>query len=95
MNGSMYAFLIFRLTKQPLYIQDRDNNATTDVYIQEGAYFPLRFFSLRLVLMPQLMDLVNTYLPEIIWSDGDWEQNSTYWHSTDFLAWLYNDSPVK
>jgi len=31
----------------------------------------------------------------VIWSDGDWEANETYWKSKEFLAWLYNDSPVK
>ncbi|EFA85298.1 hypothetical protein PPL_02299 [Heterostelium album PN500] len=30
-----------------------------------------------------------------VWADGDWEQNSTYWKSTDFLAWLYTNSSVK
>jgi len=38
---------------------------------------------------------VNNYKPEIIWSDGDWEAPDTYWDSMNFLAWLYNDSPVK
>lgn len=26
---------------------------------------------------------------------SDWEANSSYWKSTTFLAWLYNNSPVK
>jgi alpha-L-fucosidase len=45
--------------------------------------------------LPQVKDLVNTYQPEILWADGDWEMTSTEWKSTEFLAWLYNDSPVK
>ena len=46
-------------------------------------------------MLPELMDLVNSYQPDVIWSDGDWEAEPDYWGSKDFLAWLYNDSPVK
>ncbi|OQP40061.1 alpha-L-fucosidase [Niastella yeongjuensis] len=46
-------------------------------------------------MMPQLKDLVNRYKPDIIWPDGEWEHPSETWKSTQFLAWLYNESPVK
>nr|ACI01844.1 putative alpha-L-fucosidase-like protein [Ceratitis capitata]ACI01845.1 putative alpha-L-fucosidase-like protein [Ceratitis capitata] len=39
-------------------------------------------------------ELVQQYLHEIIWSDGDWEAPAKYWRSEEFIAWLYKDSPV-
>uniref|UniRef100_A0A5S6QCI3 Putative alpha-L-fucosidase n=1 Tax=Trichuris muris TaxID=70415 RepID=A0A5S6QCI3_TRIMR len=65
-----------------LYIQDKANKFKTKTYVKK-------------VMMPQLMEIVNDYKPDILWSDGDWEAPDSYWNSTEFLAWLYNSSPVK
>ncbi|CAH1777645.1 unnamed protein product [Owenia fusiformis] len=46
------------------------------------------------VSLPQLRELVMNYEPDIVWTDGD-SGPYWYWKSTEFLAWLYNDSPVK
>jgi alpha-L-fucosidase len=46
-------------------------------------------------MIPQMKDLVNRYQPDVVWTDGEWDHPSETWKSTEFLAWLYNDSPVK
>lgn len=46
-------------------------------------------------MIPQMKDLVTRYKPDILWTDGEWEKTSSSWKSEQFLAWLYNDSPVK
>ena len=46
-------------------------------------------------MIPQMKDLVTRYSPDIFWTDGEWEKPSSEWQSEKFLAWLYNESPVK
>jgi alpha-L-fucosidase len=46
-------------------------------------------------MLPQMKDLVTRYSPDIVWTDGEWDHPSETWRSTEFLAWLYNESPVK
>ncbi|XP_067673730.1 alpha-L-fucosidase-like [Haliotis asinina] len=66
----------------PYFLEDQKNGFTTQDFIKYKT-------------MPELYELVNMYKPEVIWSDGEWLANSSYWNSTEFIAWLYNDSPVK
>ncbi|KAB0797377.1 hypothetical protein PPYR_08371 [Photinus pyralis] len=66
----------------PLYLSDKGSNFTKNNFVSQK-------------VIPEMMELVQDYTPDVIWSDGDWEANDTYWKSTEFLAWLYNESPVK
>ncbi|PSN44927.1 hypothetical protein C0J52_15007 [Blattella germanica] len=66
----------------PLYIEDKNNGYQTQRFVDQKT-------------MPELYELIENYKPEVIWSDGEWEASDEYWKSKDFIAWLYNDSPVK
>ncbi|XP_072028820.1 alpha-L-fucosidase-like [Amphiura filiformis] len=66
----------------PLYLEDKKNGFKTNTFVEQ-------------VSQPELHEIVTAYKPEVVWSDGDQEAPDTYWNSTGFLAWLYNDSPVK
>lgn len=46
-------------------------------------------------MIPQMKDLITRYKPDILWTDGEWDHPSEKWKSTEFLAWLFNESPVK
>ncbi|XP_018301423.1 alpha-L-fucosidase-like [Mycetomoellerius zeteki] len=66
----------------PLYIADKSNNFTTDKFVTQK-------------VIPELHELIETYKPDIVWSDGEGETTDSYWKSKEFLAWLYNESPVR
>ena len=44
---------------------------------------------------PQMKELINNYRPDVFWTDGEWDAPAETWKSQEFLAWLYNESPVK
>ena len=44
---------------------------------------------------PQMKELINTYKPDVFWTDGDWDASDEVWKSKEFLQWMYNESPVK
>lgn len=66
----------------PMYISDKNS------------LFQNREFSVNKAI-PEMKELIEKYKPLVLWSDGDWEASDEYWQSKEFLAWLYNESPVK
>ncbi|CAG2171462.1 unnamed protein product [Oppiella nova] len=67
----------------PLYLKDKGNKWQTNEFVRNK-------------ISPEMVELVNLYKPDLIWSDGAFDgAPDSYWNSTEFLAWLYNDSPVK
>jgi len=65
----------------PLYLQDRLNNFTTNNFVPQ-------------VVDRQRYDLVMRYKPILWHEDGAWMAPMTYWKSREFLDWLITDSPV-
>ncbi len=62
-------------------------------------YNPLYRFDKNLYvdkhMWPQIKDVINTYKPEVFWTDGEWEGSDTLWKSKEMLSWIFNESPVK
>jgi alpha-L-fucosidase len=84
MTGKQLKFGVYHSLLEffhPLYQQDKANNFTTQHFIDKP--------------ISELYDLVERYEPDLIWSDGAWEANSTYWNATDFLTWLVHNSSVR
>jgi len=51
---------------------------------------------LKEILKPQLYELVETYEPSLIFSDGgEWDLTEEESSVREFLSWLYQESPVK
>jgi alpha-L-fucosidase len=46
-------------------------------------------------MIPQIKDLVLRYEPDLLFTDGEWDHPSERWRAPEFLAWLFNESPVR
>ncbi|XP_076100706.1 alpha-L-fucosidase-like [Mytilus galloprovincialis] len=67
----------------PLYLKDKESNYTGQEYV-------------KFKVQPALYELINNYKPEVLWSDMcELKGPAEYYKSQEFLAWLYNESPVK
>lgn len=66
----------------PMYLHDQANNCSSSIFVDSKIW-------------PEMVELVQKYKPEVFWSDGEWEAPVEYWKSLEFIAWLYNESPVR
>ena len=41
-------------------------------------------------IMPQAKEFIDTYDPDIIWFDGEWQRPATYYRTPDLVAYFYN-----
>jgi len=41
-------------------------------------------------MIPQFKELVSTYKPSMIFSDGEWDHPASTWHSAELISWYYN-----
>ncbi|CAG2109681.1 unnamed protein product [Medioppia subpectinata] len=62
----------------PLFLADQSTGYKTQEFVKAK-------------VLPEMKELVNTYKPDVLWSDGEWVADDKYWSATDFLAWLYNE----
>lgn len=48
------------------------------------------------IMLPDIKKLINNYKPSVLWTDGDWAENSYgSWRGEEIVAWLYNMINVK
>ena len=41
-------------------------------------------------MIPQLKELVSTYKPSVLFTDGEWFNSSEQWHAKELISWYYN-----
>jgi len=81
-------------------------NATRAAGMHAGVYFSLfEWYNplylnnateyVNQIMFPQWVELLSKYQPDVLWCDGQWDHPSKFWRSEEFLAWAFNDSPVR
>ena len=41
-------------------------------------------------MIPQFKDLITRYRPEILFTDGEWNNTAEEWHARELISWYYN-----
>ncbi|MFC2121819.1 alpha-L-fucosidase [Bacteroidota bacterium] len=41
-------------------------------------------------MLPQFHELISTYKPEVLFTDGEWFHSAEDWHARELISWYYN-----
>ena len=61
----------------PLHIWMKDPDKNISDYVEK-------------YMIPQFKELVSRYRPDLIFSDGDWQNTAKQFHSEELISWYYN-----
>lgn len=93
--GLYYSFLEYWTTETTSWPENESKR--TGYYIPKevwGKYhIPKEDFTHRIHF--QIKELLNTYEPDILWTDGEWDYKEEDLKSRELLAWIYNEAPNK
>lgn len=90
--------------KMGLYYSNIEWESSWTHRTESGYYLPLELVNKYMIpedeyvnhMNFQMKELVENYRPSLLFADGgEWDGSDEYWHTKEFLAWLYNESPVK
>ena len=42
------------------------------------------------IMIPQFKDLISTYKPSVLFTDGEWFNTAEDWHAKELISWYYN-----
>lgn len=61
----------------PLHRWDTDPHRNIGPYVEKH-------------MIPQFKELIGTYKPDLIFSDGEWFNTAKEWHSAELISWYFN-----
>jgi alpha-L-fucosidase len=93
--GFYYSFLEYWTTQTEVW--PANQNIRTGYYVPEEMWekyhIPRDEYTDRLHF--QVKELINTYEPDVLWTDAEWDYTEDEIRSPELLAWIYNNAPNK
>lgn len=74
--GAYYSLLEWT---NELYLRDKQSNFQNISYVDK-------------LIWNDIKQLITDYQPSVLWLDGEWDADYSYWQATKILAWIYNQS---